>query len=208
MEKVGLIGAGGQAKEVEQYLRDSGITPAFFAVDKEYVNTKNQIDILSPDEYEELTPVIAAIGAPEVRRKMVENWRGKEYYSVISKDAYIGKSVEIGQGAIIAPRAVLTADIKLGEHVLVNVAATISHNAKLGNYVTVGPGAHIAGAVELGDGVFVGIGASISNNVKIAEGSVVGAGAVVISDILEPNSVVVGVPAKLIRVNKGWLNEV
>lgn len=208
MEKVGLIGAGGQAREVEQYLREYGVHPSFYAVDKEYVAGDKRIDILSPNEFEEMTPVISAIGSPEVRRKMVESWKGEEFYSVVSKDAYIGEGVRLGSGVIVAPRAVLTTDIEVGDHVLINVAATVSHDVKLGNYVTIGPGAHIGGSVELGDGVFVGIGANVSNGIKVAEGSVIGAGAVVISDIMEPNSVVVGVPAKLIRINEGWLSEV
>ena len=207
--EVGILGAGGQAREVKQYLGDQDIQPAFFAVNAEYVgDAPERIDILSPSDFEAVTPVIAAIGAPEVRRQLVEEWKGGEFYTVRANESYIGESVIIGKGSIIAPQAVLTANIEVGSHVIVNVGATISHDCTIGNFVTIGPGAHVAGNVELGDGVFVGIGASISNGVKVAEGSVIGAGAVVIKDVVEKNSVVVGVPASTIRVNEGWLSEV
>lgn len=207
--EVGIIGAGGQAREVEQYLRESLVRPSFFAIDSDYItDTERQIDILTRNEYERLTPVIAAIGAPAVRRSMIEKWGGEEYYTVLSKDAYIGENVHIGKGSIIAPGVILTTDIEVGEHVLINTGVTVAHNCLLGNYATISPGAHIAGGVRLGEGVFVGIGASISNGITVAEGSVIGAGAVVVSDVAEPNSVVVGVPARLLRINKGWLSEI
>lgn len=207
--EVGILGAGGQAREVEQYLDDQGIKPTFFAVDAEYVgDSPGRIDILSPTEFEAVTPVIAAIGAPEVRRQLVKEWKGGEFYTVIANEAYVGESVTIGEGSIIAPRAVLTASIEVGSHVIVNVGATISHDCVIGDFATISPGAHVAGSVELGPGVFVGIGATISNGVKVAEGSVIGAGAVVIKDVVEKNSVVVGVPGGVIRINEGWLSEV
>lgn len=207
--EVGIIGDGGQSREVREYLRESNIEPSFLAVDREYVDgTPGRIDILSPSDYQELTPVVAAIGAPEIRRKMVEEWRGGEFFTVISNQSYVGDTVRIGEGSIISPRAVLTASIEVGRHVIVNVGATVSHDSEIGDYATIGPGAHIAGGVKLGRGVFIGIGASVNNGVEIADGCVVGAGAVVISDILEPNSVVVGTPARLLRINEGWLSEV
>lgn len=207
--ELGIIGSGGQAREVVEYLRDEETIPAFFAVHQEYLSDDvSKINILNPTEYEKLTPVVAAVGAPEIRRHLVDEWAGEKFATVISKDAYVGESVRVGVGCIISPRAVLTANIILGEHVIINVAATVSHDCYIGNYATISPGAHIAGNVEIGDGVFVGIGATISNNIKIAEGSVIGAGAVVLEDITEKNSVVVGVPAKLIRINEGWLNDI
>jgi sugar O-acyltransferase (sialic acid O-acetyltransferase NeuD family) len=207
--EIGIIGSGGQAREVREYLNDDDMQPAFFAVNPEYISEEgDKINILSPSEYERITPVVAAIGAPEVRRRLVNEWPGDNYTKIISTHAYVGESVSIGKGSIIAPRAVLTADIILGEHTIINVGVTIAHDCRLGDYVTVSPGAHIAGNVELGDGVFVGIGATISNNIKIANGCVIGAGTVVIEDVLVENSVVVGVPGKVIKINDGWQDEI
>lgn len=208
MEKIGILGAGGQADEAGSFLNDSEV--AFFALNERYVdkNNEKQIDIANPEEYQRILPVVAAIGAPALRKKMVEEWPGERFTTIVAEYAYIDKSSKIGEGTIIAPRAVITTNVEIGRHAIINVAASISHDCKLGDYVTVGPGAHIAGNVELGDGVFIGIGAIVSNGIRIERGSVVGAGAVVISDVLEENSVVVGSPARVIRQNEGWLNEV
>lgn len=208
MEKIGILGSGGQADEAESYLGDKEV--AFRAISREYIDLNNsqQIDISTPEEYQKILPVIAAVGAPELRRKMVAEWGSDNFETIIAEYAYVDKTAKIGEGSIIAPRAVITTNVEIGKHVIVNIAASISHNSKLGDYVTVSPGAHIAGNVVLGGGVFVGIGAIISNNIEIASGSVVGAGAVVLESIFEENSVVVGTPARVIRINQGWLDEV
>jgi len=209
-KQIGIIGSGGQAREVVEYLADEEITPSFYAINPEYIEdgAVNKVDILNPTDFEKITPVVAAIGSPDVRRKLVGEWAGENFATVISEHAYVGDSVEIGKGSIVAPRAVITANVQIGEHAIINVGATISHDCTFGDFVTVGPGAHIAGDVELGNGVFVGIGAIVSNGLKISDGVVVGAGAVVVKDVLQENSVVVGIPAETIRVNEGWLGEV
>lgn len=208
MEKIGILGKGGQADEAESYLKDSEVE--FNAISSEYFDSSNarQVDILQPSEYQEALPVVAAIGAPAIRRKMVEEWKGERFKTIVAELSYIDKTVTIGEGGIIAPRAVITTNVEIGSHAIINVAASISHNSKLGDFVTVSPGAHIGGNVEIGNGAFIGIGAIITNNVIIAEGCVVGAGAVVINSIETPNSVVVGTPAKTIRINEDWLREV
>lgn len=208
MEKIGILGAGGQADEAESYLKDSEV--AFNAISSEYIDISKsrQVDILQPNEYQEALPVVAAIGAPATRRKMVDDWKGERFKTIVAELSYVDKTVKIGEGGIIAPRAVITTNVEIGRHAIINVAASVSHNSRLGDFVTVSPGAHIGGNVEIGNGAFIGIGAIISNNVRIAEGCVVGAGAVVIKSVEIPNSVVVGTPARTIRINEDWLYEI
>lgn len=207
-KKIGILGAGGQADEAISYLRDTEVE--FKALTDEYVDLddEQQINVISPTDYQKTIEVVAAIGAPAVRRAMVERWPGEHYATIQAETSYVDKTTKVGVGVIISPRAVITTNVEIGNHTIINVAATVSHDCRLGDYVTVSPGAHIGGNVELGDGVFVGIGAIISNGIKVAQGSVIGAGAVVVKDILEENSVVVGTPAKVIKVNEGWLERV
>jgi sugar O-acyltransferase (sialic acid O-acetyltransferase NeuD family) len=204
--RVGLLGAGGQAREVASYLPPG--TEVFWAVSAEYLNPRDpaHVDISSPGRRDRESWVVAAVGPPAVRRDMVAAWPGKRFLTILSPAAYVDRSCRVGAGSVIAPGAVLTVDVEIGEHCLVNVGATISHDVALSSFVTVGPGAHISGRVHLGGGVFVGVGASISNNVDIAPGVVIGAGATVLHDITTPNTVVVGVPARPIEVRGDWLD--
>jgi sugar O-acyltransferase (sialic acid O-acetyltransferase NeuD family) len=209
MHDIGLLGAGGQASEVESYLRPD-LSIRFRAVSRQYMDTDSndqKINLEAPPDHLKNVSVIAAVGLPAIRKEMVTRWPGDSYYTLIADRAYVDSKARIGAGTIIAPMAVITSNVVIGKHALINVGATISHDAQLGDYVTISPGVHIAGKVELGDGVFVGIGATISNDIKIAAGSVIGAGTVVLDNIIDENSVVVGIPGKVIKKNDGWLRE-
>jgi sugar O-acyltransferase (sialic acid O-acetyltransferase NeuD family) len=205
-EKIGLLGAGGQADETISF--ESKKSLAFLAVNSSYISRDGMIDIEDPEQEHVLTDVIAAVGAPAVKKKLVETWRGENYTNVISEESYIDPSVSIGKGCIVGPRSVITTNVEIGDHVLINIAATISHDCSIGNFATISPGAHIGGRVSIGDGAFVGIGAVISNDVKIARGVVIGAGAVLVDDASVENGVYVGVPATLLKTNDGWLSEI
>lgn len=205
---VGLLGAGGQAREVATYLPPG--TEVFWIVSPDYLDgaRNDQVDITSPPAGARDAWVIGAVGAPALRRDLVASWPGGRFLTVVSSAAYIHPSCTIGAGTVIAPGAVLSVDVVIGDHCQVNIGATISHDVSIGSFVTVGPGAHLAGRVCLGDGVFVGVGANVSNDVSIASGVVVGAGATVLTDVTTPNSVVVGVPASVVKVHDGWLDAI
>lgn len=206
--QIGLLGNGGQANEIESYLSDD-IEIVFKAVSADYLDPSNPkvIDIKNPKDNVTL-PVVAAVGPSGLRKKLVSDWPGKEYETIISKNAHVNKKTVIGYGTVISPGAVITTDVTLGKHVIVNINATISHNCDIGDFATISPGVHIAGNVKIGAGAFIGIGATISNGLNIAPGAVIGAGAVIIDDINEENSVVVGNPGKVIKKYQDWLNEI
>lgn len=206
-KKIGVIGAGGQADETISYLNNDHDL-VFRAVDPEYVRDEQLIDVMNPNIEHSNLPVVAAIGAPAIRKMLVEKWPGETYHTVISEHAIIDKSAVIGEGCIIAPRAVITTNVEVGAHTIVNLAATISHDTKIGEYVTISPGAHIGGHVVIHDGAFIGMGAVVKNKVEIASGVMVGAGAVIVKDLEEENTIYMGVPAKKYGQNEGWVSEV
>lgn len=201
--EIGIIGAGGQADETASYF-DGNVT--FRAVTSDYVSD-GLIDIDKPTETQRQMPVVIALGPPALRRQMSERWKGV-YATVISSHSYVDSTAIIGEGAIVAPAAVLTTNVRLGTHAIVNVGASIQHDTVAGDFLTVGPGCRVGGRVTIGDGVFIGIGATVKNNVRIANGVVIGAGAVVVDDLDTENGVYVGVPAKCVKVNEGWLHEI
>jgi sugar O-acyltransferase (sialic acid O-acetyltransferase NeuD family) len=205
-QAIGLLGSGAQADEIESYLED-GQDVAFRAVSEKYLDPQKPNVINIKDTEKLSTPVIAAVGAPGLKRDMIGAWSGSQYRTLIAKDAHVDAGAQFGEGTVVSPMTVITTNVTLGNHVLVNIGATISHDVTVGDFTTISPGVHIAGKVKIGNGVFIGIGAVISNNLSIADGCVIGAGSVVIHDITKKNSVVVGVPAEIIRTNEDWLYE-
>lgn len=209
MEKIGIIGAGGQANELTHHLESNGKTVDFYAVDPEYIVSEKTelIDISQPTEEQQRSAVIIATGATALRKELYEKWPGEVYAKHLDSKADIAKNVEIGEGTMVGPFAFVGPNAAIGKHCLVGVRATISHDAIIGDFVTVSPSASVGGNVEIGDGCFIGIGAVISNGVKISEGTLIGAGAVVVKDIEKNNTTVVGNPARVIKEREGWARE-
>lgn len=206
----GILGAGGQAREVADF---AGVTVAFFAVDAPHVASARRlagdvpvIELPGGDEHRTI-PVIAALGAPGARRAMVARWSGSEFTRAISSMAYVAGNVSLGVGTMIAPAAVVMAGVAVGDHALINAGATVGHDTVLEDYGTVSPGARVAGHCRIGAGAFIGIGAVVTQGVRIGEGAVIGAGAVVRHDV-DPFEVHVGVPARVLRIEKEWLSNV
>ncbi|MGK9148872.1 NeuD/PglB/VioB family sugar acetyltransferase [Plantibacter flavus] len=206
-QRVGLLGNGGQAREAVEILGRSRL--AFIAVSAAYRDLEDplQIDLDAVPQSLVSTPVVAAVGAPGLRRALVQGWPGSQFATLTSSSATTSSSSSIGRGCIIAAGAVVSTDVSIGDHSLINIAASVSHDTALGDYVTISPGCRIAGGVTIGDGVFLGIGAIVSNGVRIADGCVIGAGAVVVDD-LETPGVYIGVPARLHSPIGGWLEAI
>lgn len=207
---MGLLGAGAQADEIREYVERQGSRVEFLAVNLEHWGDEDplKIDILRPAHNKIGMPVIAAVGAPLVKKYLIEQWPGENYYRIAAQNTWVSNFAEIAPGTVIAPNSVVGHNVRLGRHVLVNLGVTLSHDVVVEDYATISPGVHIGGRVTIGEGVFVGIGASVKNDVKVAPGTVIGAGAVLLDDVEEENSVVIGVPARTLKVNDGWLREI
>lgn len=210
MKKIGIIGKGGQAREIEGYCQDDNIEVAFYALDPQYMKegATDEIDLNAPSEEQRNTPVILALGAPAIKRALAETWPGDQFATLISPRAYTTRTSKVGEGTVIAPLGSIGPNSVVGKHTLINIASSVAHDCNVGDFSTISPGARIGGNVKIGDGCFIGIGATIKNGVSLASGCVVGAGAVVLHDVETPNSVVVGVPAKTVKVNEGWMRDI
>ena len=208
MRSIGVLGAGGQAREVVDFAPNTEV--AFFAVDGPFfasgalVSGVPLVDLAHPSAEERAKPVVAAVGAPGLRSDLVSRWPGGTYASVIAEHVYRSTTATVAAGCIVAPGTVLMVDCVLEQHVLVNAGVTVGHGTVVEEFVTLSPGVHVGGDCRIGRGSFVGIGASVSNGIMVGEGVRVGAGAVVLDD-LEPWGVYVGVPARRVRQVEEWL---
>ena len=201
---LGLLGAGAQADEIESFARPGLVR--FRAVDPEFVDPGRGVySILTEDPELLACQVVVAVGAPGLKRSLVSRWAGSAFRTVVAETAWVDRSADLRDGAVVGPQAAVSLRAVVGRHALVNVSASVSHDTTVGEYATISPGVHIAGHCTVGDGVFLGIGSSVIQGVRIAAGSVIGAGAVVVRDIDEPG-IYVGVPARRIRATREWLD--
>jgi sugar O-acyltransferase (sialic acid O-acetyltransferase NeuD family) len=212
MKRVVIIGAGGHAREVADTLRhqsqsQNGLTVLGFVVeDLDLLDgATNDLPVLGDwswleDADRRDLAVICAVGAPDVRKRLVERALsiGLSFTNAISSRAYVSPDAKIGQGIMIFPNSFVSTNSFIGDHAIINAGSTISHDTRVDPYVTVAPGVHVAGNVALGEGCYLGIGSSVIDRVSIGAWTTIGAGAVVTRDV-PGNVTAVGVPAKVIK---------
>lgn len=206
-KEIYILGAGGQARQVESIL--SAIDPkakitAFLDKNDGYTpQYVHNIPILNESILDGLkcedVLILNGLGRPN-RRKPIEKLisMGFSFLQLIHPEAFIGKYVTIGEGTIIQSGVQFMTDISVGRFSLVDLSATIGHDVTIGDYTTVSTGVNIAGGAAIGHGTWVGSGSVIIENVKIGDNSVIGAGSVVTRDIAS-NRLAFGVPAKEVR---------
>lgn len=152
-------------------------------------------------EFEELNnfkpgiPTIIAIGDPVVRKTIAEKYPYFQYNVFNYGKLLLSDSIEIGEGTIICPEAIITNDVKIGKHCIININANVHHDCVLGDYVTVSPSATICGNVTIGNLCHIGANAVIKEKITICEGVTIGCGGVVVKNITEPGTYV-GNPVK------------
>ena len=145
---------------------------------------------------------ILAVGDGRVRQLLAEKCKaaGLAPFSLVAPDYFEGIGVEIGEGAVFCPRAMVTTSAKIGRQFQCNIYSYVAHDCVIGDYVTFAPNVSCNGNVRVGDHAYIGTGAVIKQGtldkpLVIGAGAVVGMGAVVTKDV-EPGAVVIGNPAK------------
>jgi sugar O-acyltransferase (sialic acid O-acetyltransferase NeuD family) len=213
MKNIVIIGAGGFGREVKVLLDDinkiqstytflgfydDGIEKGTLVNGFKVLGGISELNNLSSSTY-----VAVAIGAPDTKRKILEQLKNPNlkfptliHPSVISSDDL----VSIGKGCIICAGTIITCNIEIQDFVILNLMCTVGHDTVIKKYSSAMPSVNISGEVIIHQGVYIGTGAKIINQLEIGENTVVGAGAVV-SKSLPSNCTAIGIPAKVIRQN-------
>lgn len=218
MIPLAIIGAGGHGREaldVVEALNEERprFEPLGFVVEEGFGAPGamvNGLPILGAfdwlREHARTVRVICAVGAPELRRRLVERAREAraEFCNLVHPSVTATRHVSFGTGVVVAAGSALTNRIRIGDHVHVNLHCTISHDCELGDFAYLAPGVRVTGRATLGEGCYVGAGAVIGDGRTVGAWSTVGAGAVVIDDV-PADATVVGVPARVIKTKPaGW----
>jgi sugar O-acyltransferase (sialic acid O-acetyltransferase NeuD family) len=211
IKRIAILGAGGQAREVELLIRDINRNcPAYeflgyIVGDVSKRTERDSRDRLLGDESwlqsnrNKVDSLAVGVGSPSLRLKLAADLTSRfpniEWPVLIHPSAiYDSASCEFGPGVLLCSGTTCTVNIKFESFALINFGSTVGHEAHIGKGCVVNPGANISGGVTLGDGVLVGSGAQVLQYVRIGSGATVGAGAVVVKNV-EAGTTVVGVPA-------------
>lgn len=212
----GLMGAGGCGREVMPYTRKSvslalsvkeeDIDVFFLETGRPRVDSVNGYPLCSLDEFLKLDAdkyFNVAVGNGR-DRKVLADMIGvlATPLSIFAPDVLIFHNNQIGTGAVLCPRSMITSNAKIGSYFQGNVYSYVAHDCIIGDYVTFGPGVRCNGRVHIDDFAYIGANAVIREGTlerptRIGRGAVVGMGAVVTKDIPE-GVTVVGNPARIL----------
>jgi acetyltransferase EpsM len=205
MDKIYIIGAGGEGQVVADLLMSNGLTPSGFFDDNETLHGKEFLGVPVIGVVEKAKEFkgkfLIGIGDNKVRKKIFEFLRFPldNYLTQVNKLTYIGSGSSIGFGSIVLGGVVISTQAKIGNFVILSIGAMISHHDIIEDFAFIGPNSALGGNVHVGEGAFIGLGASVIPGIRIGKWSVVGAGSVIIEDVPD-YATVVGNPGKVIKI--------
>lgn len=218
MQDIVIVGAGGLGREVSEWVEDiNEVAPTFrllgFLDDdaSRHGEPCHGVPILGGADWLAVQPrtigVVVGIGSPAAKRRAVERLRAAgvtRFPPILHPQAVIGRYVELGEGTIVCPGAILTTDIRIGRFVALNFDLTVGHDSRIDDYALLAPGVHVSGRVHIGEGCDLGAGATVVPSAAIGPWTIVGAGATVTGS-LPANCTAVGTPARPIKTRpEGW----
>ena len=198
MKKIILVGAGGHAAELNDYI-DYANT---FAPPGSRMQLVGVIDD-NPQNYQDYSYDAPFLGT--IRTHMPDSSvqyllgianltyrerivcllqeRGAEFTGFIHPSAFVSKSASIGQGVVIAPNATIGPSASVGDFTLVNSRCSIAHNSKVGKYNSLSSNVCLSGNSRVGDNNLFGINSATIPDVRVGSRNKVMAGITLVHSI-------------------------
>lgn len=201
MKRIGIVGAGGFAREVLWLLDDLGLgdrIDGFYESDATWhARDVAGLPVRALSDFRAgVQEAVIAIGSPAVREALAAKLpNGTSFPTLIHPTVACSRRVEIGEGSVICAGSILTCDIVIGRHVHLNLMTTVGHDCELADFVTTAPAVNISGNCRIGRSVYIGTNACLREGLSIAPGAVIGMGAVVLRNV-DTAGVYVGNPAR------------
>ncbi len=179
-----IVGAAGQAREVEWYLEemnrehDAFELAGFVVSDLGRLGPRDSRDRVLGDyawleaHRKDVDALILGIGSPQARlqvgTELAARFPEMEWPLVAHPSVRIDWSrAKVGKGVLVGAGVVATVNVELGDFCMLNFGATVGHETRVGRGCVVNPGANLSGGVVLEDGVLVGAGAEVAQEVEV-----------------------------------------
>ncbi|MBX7098146.1 MAG: acetyltransferase [Myxococcaceae bacterium] len=187
-----LLGSGGFAREVQEYLLAAGATAPLKL--KGYLDVPGHQSLLGDaahlgeegsyrpgaDECFLLGMADGAKRAEVLARCSGAGWKS---LNLIHPTAVVSPRASLGTGNVIGPFVYVGANAVLGDHNVFNCGCSVGHDSTIGSNNVFASNVQLAGYVRIGDANFFGISASVIPRLTIGNGSKVAAGTVVTANV-------------------------
>ena len=192
MKKVILIGTGGHAAEVREYLRYHNrinqnaqfeILGFLDETDTLYQHYKYPEPFLGPAEAHVIQSDVEymfCFGNMIYKEKMVRLFKaqGASFLTFIHPTALIAETCKIGEGVLISHNASVGPMAVIGDFNILNSRCTIGHDTILGNYNFISPQVSLSGNTHVGHHNMFGVNSATIPGVSLGDNNVIGAGCV------------------------------
>jgi sugar O-acyltransferase (sialic acid O-acetyltransferase NeuD family) len=216
MTDVIIIGAGGHAAEIDEYicfsqkftgndvlkivgfLDDDPTNYARYKFSAPLLGGVIDHKVIKDQSY------IIGIANLKFRRKFVDKYKaeGAYFVSFIHCAAYVSPSATIGEGSIIGPNANLGPNVQVGKYTLINSRCSLGHDTVIGSYNFISPNVCFSGFTDIGDENLFGINSATIPGIKVGSRNKIAAGMILDQNIGDDTVVFHRFKEKIIAVPK------
>jgi sugar O-acyltransferase (sialic acid O-acetyltransferase NeuD family) len=216
MKNVIIIGAGGHAAEIDEYIKYSNkvtgkreITVAGFLDDnpESYASYRFSAPFLGGARDHQVKKdyyYIIGIANLQFRRFFVDKFKaeGAEFISFVHCSAYVSESALIGEGSIIGPNATIGPNVRVGKYTLINSRCSLGHDTVIGDYNFISPNVCFSGFSKVGDENLFGINAATIPGISVGSRNKIAAGMILDQNVGDDEVVFYRYKEKVIAVPK------
>lgn len=194
-EPILLLGAGGHTKSCIDVIEAEGRFQIVGLIGSEFEKGKDVLGykVIGTDKDLEQAKsisknIIICIGQIknfEPRQKMFFHLKelGFSLVSVVSPQARVSRSAQIGEGTIILHNVVVNSDVKIGNNCIINTGSILEHEVTVGDHTHISTACVLNGGVIVGDRSFLGSGTVVKENTSIGSGVIIGMASKVLKTI-------------------------
>lgn len=197
MKNIIIIGAGGHAAELRDYIRHYnqnnppqkiGVTGFIDDNPDNYKHYDFEEPFLGPIKGHAVRTdcfYIMGIANLKYRKGIIEEIQagGGKFTGLIHPTALISPSATIGEGVVISHNASVGPKVKIGNFNMLNSRCTIGHDTQMGDYNFISPKVALSGNTQIGNGNMFGTNSSTIPGIKVGNDNTIGAGMIVYKNI-------------------------
>ena len=212
MKKLILIGSGGHAAELRDYIRHNNQRPG-----RELIEVIGYIDddSSSYEHYGFQEPLLGdiqnhrirydceylmAIANIKYRKSIIEKFlqEGAKLTGFIHPTAIISPSSEIHPTVVISHNASVGPKARIGRFNMLNSRCTIGHDTVIGEFNFISPQVALSGNTKIGNGNLLGTNSATIPSVEIGNNNVIGAGTIVFRNLDNNRTIVPGAKPRIL----------
>lgn len=203
MKKVILVGAGGHAAELREYISylnfhdsQNGLDiVGFLDDDKEiyshYSYSEPWLGKLSTHKVLPNVWYLMAIANLQFRKVIIEDFskKGARFTGFVHPTALVAATAVIGEGTVISHNASVGPKVKIGSFNMLNSRCTIGHDTQIGDFNFISPQVALSGNTVVGSENLIGTNVCTIPGIRIGNSNKIGAGMTVYKNIGDKETV-------------------